>query len=71
MFSLCYDFDYPYLFCWFVYLIISMSCKVYVFLIRFLLEYPTKGLMINIDSFINCFSWKGVRHFSNGTLPKF
>ena len=29
--SLCYDFDYPYLFWWSVYLIISMSCKVYVF----------------------------------------
>ena len=25
---LCYDFDYPYLFWWFVYLFISMLCKI-------------------------------------------
>ena len=71
MSSLCYDFDYPYLFWWSVYLFISMLCKIYVFLIRFLLEYPTKGLIINIDLFINCFPWQRVGHFSNGTLSKF
>ena len=69
--SLCYDFDYLYLFWWSVYLFISMSCKVYTFLIRFLLEYPIEELMINIDLFINCFPWQGVGHFPNKTLPKF
>ena len=40
--SLCYDFDYPYLFWWSVYLFISMLCKVYVFLIRFVMPRPEK-----------------------------
>ena len=59
---------------WSVYLLFNMSYMVYILLIWFMSEYPTKGLMrfyIFINFYINVFLGQGVGYVLNETLPKF